>query len=529
MIGLLSYRGSSGKIYKLNHNLGEGGEGIVYGLLDDDKHVAKIYKENYFKTKSERDTAERKLKAMVAMQLSGYVDDKLRFTWPQDILYEDDEELGMVGFIMPRVPSSLKIYSVYRMDDAVKKIYPEFTWKYSLQFAYHLAWVVQYLHSKDIVVGDFNQNNIYVDTDTKAVVLIDCDSFDITDPYTREHFPCTVGFSEVLAPELQTVGNVRNGRFTKESDNFSLAIHIFRLLMRNADPFGGIIASGASTSSIPQNQAIINGECQYVRNVGKIIPKWSPKLEAMPVEIQELFKKTFDYTATTALRNRRRRATAEEWCNALRPYTRTGQNRRLKQCSHDPLHIYASHNRRCPWCVCEGKTYVPDPIDLNHLKKAFQILSRVLQCLMVLSILSELGYLGYLCLYRSTGDYRTMWSMFCKNVLIIRENLLGNPLFLNLGYFKLEIEIFADKFAQFCSNLDFLRRSDLGFICGKNFLENNQLVIHHSVEQFWNVSVMIPVLIGQIKNLFGILQNNTAFYLGMVMKKIKGLIPIWER
>lgn len=80
MIGLLSYRGSSGKIYKLNHNLGEGGEGIVYGLLDDDKHVAKIYKENYFKTKSERDTAERKLKAMVVMQLSGYVDDKLRFT-----------------------------------------------------------------------------------------------------------------------------------------------------------------------------------------------------------------------------------------------------------------------------------------------------------------------------------------------------------------------------------------------------------------------------------------------------------------
>ena len=32
-----------------------------------------------------------------------------------------------------------------------------------------------------------------------------------------------------------------------------------------------------------------------------------------------------------------------------------------------------------------------------------------------------------------------------------------------------------------------------------------------------------------IKNLFGILQNNIAFYLGMVMKKIKGLIPIWER
>lgn len=523
---MLSYRGSSGKIYKLNRNLGAGGEGIVYDLLDDDKHVAKIYKESHFKTKSERDTAERKLKTMVAMQLSGYVDDKLRFTWPQDILYEDDEGLGMVGFIMPRVSSNLKIYSIYRMDDAVKKIYPEFTWKYSLQFAYHLAWVVQYLHSKDIVVGDFNQNNIYVDTDTKAVVLIDCDSFDITDPYTREHFPCMVGFSEVLAPELQTVGNVRNGRFTKESDNFSLAIHIFRLLMRNADPFGGIIASGASTSSIPQNQAIINGECQYVRNVGKIIPKWSPKLEAMPVEIQALFKKTFDYTATTALQNKRRRATAEEWCNALRPYAKTGQNRRLKQCSHDPLHIYASHNRHCPWCACEGKTYVPDPIDLNHVKKAFQILSRILQCLMVLSVLSELGYL---CLYRSSGDYRTMWSTFCDNVLIIRENLLGNPFYLNLEYFKLEIEIFANKFAQFCSNLDSFRLLDVVLSDRNYFLENNQLVLYHGMEQLRNALVIFPVLIGQIKNLVDALKNNIVFYLGMVMKKIKGLIPIWGR
>ena len=190
------------------------------------------------------------------------------------------------------------------------------------------------------------------------------------------------------------------------------------------------------------------------------------------------------------------------------------------------MHIYASHNRHCPWCACEGKTYVPDPIDLNHVKKAFQILSRILQCLMVLSVLSELGYL---CLYRSSGDYRTMWSTFCDNVLIIRENLLGNPFYLNLEYFKLEIEIFANKFAQFCSNLDSFRLLDVVLSDRNYFLENNQLVLYHGMEQLRNALVIFPVLIGQIKNLVDALKNNIVFYLGMVMKKIKGLIPIWGR
>lgn len=507
MILLLSYTGISGKIYKLNNNLGEGGEGIVYDLVNDNKQVAKIYKDNHFKTKGERDTTERKLKAMLSMKLSGYVNNMLLFTWPQDILYCNGM---MVGFIMPKVSSNLKIYSIYRMGNDVKKIYPKFTWKYSVQFAYNLAWVVQYLHSNGIVVGDFNQNNIYVDTKTSAVVLVDCDSFDITDPNTGEHFPCTVGFSEVLAPELQTIGNLKNGRFTKESDLFSLAIHIFRLLMKNADPFGGIIASGPSTSNVPQNQAIINGECQYVRNVGKIIPKWSPKLDAMPPEIQRLFEKTFNYTAITAIQNRHKRATAEEWCNALIPYAQSGSNKKLKTCIHNSLHVYAAHNKRCPWCVCDGLDYDPDT---ERLEKLMKTVSRCIQWLIILSVISEFIYL-----YRLEGNYQFLWNAFYSNFSNLKAVLLERRFFFDVG-------IFQGKYAQFSENLTMLGQQYSISVKMNNFVENNLVLILHCTDQFLNVSVMIPVFIERIKYLFDVSKDNIFMYGGIVFEKLKGLVP----
>lgn len=504
---MLSYIGSSGQIYKLNNNLGEGGEGIVYDLINDNRQVAKIYKNTHFKSKRERDKTERKLKAMVSMKLSGYVNNILMFTWPQDILYYNGV---MVGFIMPKVNSNLKIYSIYRMGNDVKKIYPKFTWKYSVQFAYNLAWVVQYLHLNGIIVGDFNQNNIYVDTNTGAIVLVDCDSFDITDPQTGEHFPCTVGFSEVLAPELQTVGNLKNGRFTKESDLFSLAIHIFRLLMKNADPFGGIIASGPSTSSIPQNQAIINGECQYVRNVGKIIPLWSPRLDAMPPEIQRLFEKTFNYTAINAIQNSRKRATAEEWCNALLPFAKSGPNRNLKTCAHNSLHVYASHNKICPWCQCEGLDY--DPVT-EKLEKAFKTVSKCIRWLIILSIMGELLYL-----FLANVDRQILWNIFYNNYLNLKNTLLKRSLYFDIG-------IFQEKYAQFSRNQFFVLQQSSISNKMNYMVENNLTLIHHCTEQVSNVSIMISVLIERIKYLFDASKENINLYFRIAVEKIIGHIP----
>ena len=345
------YKSSSGKVYTLGKQLGTGGEGIVSEIQGENSKVAKIYKADRFKTDQDRFTMERKLKAMLDMNISVYVDGKLRLTWPLDILYENG---SMVGFVMPKINSKYKIFDVQRVEMA-EKIHRNYTWKYAVQFAYNLSVAVKYVHDKNIVIGDFNQNNISIDTSTGAVILIDCDSFDIRDPKSGEHFPCKVGLPEMLAPELQTVRNLANGTFTKETDNFSLAIHIFRLLMRNEDPFGGVITMSRSLSTVSANAPIINGECPYVRTVsGKEIPGRSPTLDMLPVNIQELFKKTFDYDASTARRRIKNRATATEWCNALVVLATAEPNPNLQTCALNLHHVYPKYSSYCPWCRCEN-------------------------------------------------------------------------------------------------------------------------------------------------------------------------------
>lgn len=356
---MATYFGRFGTRYTTQQQLGAGGEGSVYSVSGYNGLVAKIYKPDRFKTSSDRATMERKLKAMIGMNIKYMIDGTARFAWPQDILYENNV---MVGFIMPEIQTKYKIYDVYRggTNSVREKIYPDYTWKYSVQFAYHLAWLVNYLHTHGIVIGDFNQNNISIDSKSGTVIIIDCDSFDITDPVTGEHFGCGVGLPEMLAPELQTVGNLANATFTKQSDYFSLAIHIFRLLMDNADPFGGIITTNASISNIPANKAICNGECVYVRQIsGKKIPDWSQKPDMLPPEILSLFSKTFNYTALSAIRNISNRATAIEWCSALEPYGKAEPNLKLKKCSKNIKHVYPAHNSTCPWCAMVDKQTTP--------------------------------------------------------------------------------------------------------------------------------------------------------------------------
>ena len=143
-----------GIIYTLGRQLGSGGEGIVYEISGSSDRVMKLYHTTHFKTDIERSTMEQKLRTMLSMNVDTVVDGKLRLAWPTDIVYENGK---MVGFVMPKITAPLKIFDIYRpivpKTSITKKrdtIYPEYHWKYSVQFAYNLAWVVDYIHSKGI-------------------------------------------------------------------------------------------------------------------------------------------------------------------------------------------------------------------------------------------------------------------------------------------------------------------------------------------------------------------------------------------
>lgn len=341
-------RGTTRK-YTLGNPLkdGRGGQGTVYTVKGRPNLVAKIYHEKVLQRPSrEVDAHRRKLECMIRYNIQTTYNGKLLVAWPLDVLYNGEQ---MVGYIMPNVRSSHGIYTVWtaeRQDQAIKN----YSWRKSVLVARNLAQAVKTLHDNDIILGDFNLKNFLVDR-SGNVVLVDADSYDITDPSTGEHFPCQVVMQEMLAPELQGYRNLATTRvpFSKSSDDFSLSILIFRLLMGGFHPFNcACVSSGASScADVTQQAEIVNGNCAYVRDVpGRKISPLSPTLDFLPDDVRSLFCRTFHYTARSVSLNISRRATAAEWVTALDALRRS----RLRKCSDNPRHEFPTHNTHCPFC-----------------------------------------------------------------------------------------------------------------------------------------------------------------------------------
>lgn len=328
-----------GKYLYLGSVLGSGGEGTVYKIPSMPGKVAKIYNDRIDIAKK-----ERHLKAFTHSQIPSKIDNILIATVPEKRLYTLEGEF--VGCLIPQISSQFKIYDIMRPTPDRRKYFPELDYRGLIVIAYNLAEVVNCMHQHDVIIGDLSLSNIIVNTDG-TVCLIDADSFEITDPVTKERFPCCVGMAELLAPELQTAGQLK-GLFTKATDYFSLAIIIFRLLMNNADPFSAVVLNNQeSAKESGANSSILNGECAFVKNIpGKKIPNWAPAFDTLPTYIRDLFKRVFDYNYSDYLKKIVQRPTAEEWMQALMRYYQAP----LKQCQKDTFHWYRSELSKCPFC-----------------------------------------------------------------------------------------------------------------------------------------------------------------------------------
>lgn len=198
------------------------------------------------------------------------------------------------------------------------EVFPNYNWTNSIAVAYHLAWAVNYIHQHGYIVGDMNSNNIMIHSDG-SITILDVDSFDITDPDTGERFECTVGISEFLAPELQG-RDLRKAKFTKHTDEFALAVHIFQLLMGNAHPFNVKVVDSVK-QSLPENKLemnIVNGNCPWVKAIdGITTPPGAPYLTMLPAKMQTAFKQVFGYNATNAAAVSSRRISADMWRQLL--------------------------------------------------------------------------------------------------------------------------------------------------------------------------------------------------------------------
>ncbi|MDR2720568.1 MAG: hypothetical protein LBC03_07190, partial [Nitrososphaerota archaeon] len=284
------YIGKGGLKYNLETNpFNSGGEGSIYNIIGQPKLVAKIYKPNKL-------TAEKEKKLVRMVDFPPEKSVLSQIAWPQDILY--DNTGSFVGFVMPKLDIYEELNVIYEPGSSAK--YPDMLWENRLTIAKNLCAVLNSVHTAGHTCGDLNPQNISVDPNTGTIVFLDTDSYHIQDGTNT--YRCDVGIPEYLPFEIQV--KMRGGSdlasaelptFSQDTDNFALAIHIFQLLMNGTHPFAcTIIPSQVSITKPEPSDNIIKGEFPFMKSIpGVKIPAYAPKIDILPKEIQNLFKRAF--------------------------------------------------------------------------------------------------------------------------------------------------------------------------------------------------------------------------------------------
>ena len=229
------FKGLKNKSYLLEELIKYGGTYSTYSVQDNCNIMAKIITkdDNYYRNK-----LERKIRVMLSLNGIPVLE------WPLDILYQDGV---LMGFIVPNVQrDTIALSDILRYTglvhndqstEKVLKIYPQFTWKYSVQIAYNLASFVDYLHSLGIIVGTLEEYYLYVHIKTGRIIYTECERLGVKDHVSGEEFPCELSRLDLTAPEQFQLKGLKIA--SQSTDLFSLSIQIFRLLMKNIHPFTG--------------------------------------------------------------------------------------------------------------------------------------------------------------------------------------------------------------------------------------------------------------------------------------------------
>ena len=335
----MDYKDKSGHIYKVSGTIGSGGEGTIYKIAGTSDYVLKIYKPE------KRNTSRyKKLQTMAGAGLTASA--KQQLTWPETIVYENN---NFAGYLM-RFVKGEELNVMY--SDKYKN---KTTFRAMIKIAMNLCVAINAVHNINQVCGDLNPKNIKVDPDKSTVTLVDTDSYHI---YDGSHtYRCEVGLPEYLAPEIQsklrggvTLATANLPTFTKATDLFALAVHIFALLMNGCHPFSCAVqnTNKASVAAPQPLENIRDGFFPfYDKRAGVTIPVYAPDYNMLPQGIQNLFKKAF----VDGHKNPSIRPTAEEWYNELGK-----MDKDLTQCSCKKIHVYPSYLKgKCPWCELERK------------------------------------------------------------------------------------------------------------------------------------------------------------------------------
>lgn len=338
---------SSGKMIALEEPpLASGGEGTVYKIVGYPKKVAKIYH-----NLSDAKAKEGKITEMVKISKGrSFQSTKLAqdVAWPLSPLF--DAKHNFIGFGMNYIHANDELDDLY--------VYPpkdnaNVTVVNKIACAISLCDVVERLHSQGQCFGDGNPVNLKIDHNFK-VCFLDADSFQFNSNGTA--YKCEVCAPGYVAPELihkckgTTYSKYPGETFNEYTDNFSLAIHIFRLLFNGAHPYicqRQIKRVGSAPAPKSMDKRVESGETPFFKSVPNYTtPNYAPDIKSIPPYIRDLFERSFVIAHTDP----GKRPSATEWKVALQKMQGD-----LKQCSKNHTHYYWGGNNNCPYCDADKR------------------------------------------------------------------------------------------------------------------------------------------------------------------------------
>lgn len=353
-------KGASQRQYQIDAKpFSSGGEGAVYNILGMSNYVIKIYHPK-FRTRE----LEEKILYMAKNRPSQTVLNQV--AWPLDVVY--DSVGKFCGFVMPKLNITAGLNEIYRYPNQIP-----ISIKQKIILAENICVVIHAIHSAGYVFGDFNPMNIGVNLQTGLVAFLDTDSYHIVlNEQTNQAYRCKVCLDGYVAPELLKKCDAYPGSnyadlplptFTTETDNFALAIHIFKLLMNGFTPFNGIRETeSVSTASPGVNNQAIKRDSYCFKQGFKPQALAVPEEESLPNSVRCCFHNAFIKGRNTPSN----RPSAATWHRALEDYENN-----LKQCSNNPLHQYGTHLNRCPFCEADTRYQVAFVIPQMMSQKVF--------------------------------------------------------------------------------------------------------------------------------------------------------------
>ena len=314
----------AGRPVNVGAKLGTGGEGTVYALTPTE--VAKVY--------SFAPAAARiaKLEALVR---AGSPEVRAIAAWPQHVLRERSGRV--TGFSMPRIDGRVTLATVMNPGSRKAK-FPQATWGWLIHVGRNLAAAMEAVHGTGVVVGDVNDSNFLVGSDT-FVRIIDVDSFQVRDG--SRVYPCDVGIPTYQPPELY--GRSFTGlERTPNYDRFGLAVLLFQLIFMGRHPWAGIWKG--PEYAFDTGEIIARLPFAFGRDaaaMGFRPPANTVRLDWLPSSTADLFERAFS-------KNGVQRPSGADWASAL-----TAFERDLATCTASPMHRYAKSRGSCPWCDLE--------------------------------------------------------------------------------------------------------------------------------------------------------------------------------